>query len=1070
VGFALEDHHVVGIAGPDDVADGVLRWLVGQLAAYHSPRDLGLSFLSLEAGEEWEWLRWLPHARPDDPDGPLALVGNDEATVAAQVAFLNATIKARQEASGRHGSAPASSFPAHVVVLHGYRALRGVLGLGAVLEEGPAVGVYAICTEDAENSLPERCQATLVTDPHNPSYAALHRRGAAPVPRLLAEQVATAWADRVAREIAPLKDVGAQAEGAALPDSARFLDIVNLEPPTADAVRTRWQLEPRSTRMTIGAGLEGPFTLDLRTDGPHGLIAGMTGSGKTELLQTIIASLALANRPEWLNFVLIDYKGDSAFKDCVHLPHTVGKVNDLDPYLVERALASLEAELDVRKNILAEAAVKDIEDYQDLHAKEPWRDPLPRLVLVIDEFAELAKELPDFMDGLVSIAQVGRSLGVHLLLATQRPSGVVSPKIRANTNLRIALRVADSSDSTDILQSPDAAKIPKSAPGRAYARLGAGALLPFQSGRVGGRRPGAVATDLPAPFLARVGWKALGYAVPKPARQKAEQEVSDTDLKALVAAVGAAAAAEGVPAQRQPWLDPLPAQVLWTDHVEGKAVRGEIPALPWGRSDVPSEQRQVTTVFDLDRDGHLFFAGSPKSGRSQVLRTLAGSIARLTDPSDLHVYGIDCGSGALNPLVALPHCGAVVSRSEPERAGRLLSRLAEEVDNRQRALAAQGYADIAEQRSRDAAPLPHVVVLLDRWEGFATTLGETDNLTELVLKLLREGASVGVHLVITGDRSLVNNMRMATMTENKWAFRLADRSDYSLVGLMAKQVPDKVPAGRCFGPGALETQVMLLSEDASGQGQTAAIQALAEEARALVGPDTVRPFRVDVLPERITVEQALDHRPAGTSDPYVLVGVGGDELTAFAPDVTRSTSFIVAGPGRSGRSTVLLGAARSVLATGGHIVVVAPRPSPLRDLAGQPGVLAVLTDTTTTAEELDALVAEASGCVVVVVDDAEGLRDVPANDFYLRVVKGQQPGAFLLLGGHTDGIGMGLMGWQVEAKKARQGLLLSPQGLGDGDVVGVRVPRGITGKPVQPGRGWLHQGDGELVQVATVVG
>src|SRR5262249_58445783 len=133
------------------------------------------------------------------------------------------------------------------------------------------------------------------------------------------------------------------------------------------------------------------------------------------------------------------------------------------------------------------------------------------------------------------------------------------------------------------------------------------------------------------------------------------------------------------------------------------------------------------------------------------------------------------------------------------------------------------------------------------------------------------------------------------------------------------------------------------------------------------------------------------------------------------------------------------------------IVVVAPRPSPLRDLAGEAGVLGVVTDAATTSEELDALVAAATGQVVLVVDDAEGMRDVPANDFYLRVVKGQQPGAFLLLGGHTDGIGMGLLGWQVEAKKARQGLLLSPQGLGDGDVVGVRVPRGITGQPVQPG-------------------
>ena len=203
----------------------------------------------------------------------------------------------------------------------------------------------------------------------------------------------------------------------------------------------------------------------------------------------MIASLAVGNRPDEFNFVLVDYKGGAAFKDCNLLPHTVGMVTDLDGHLTSRALASLGAELRRREHQLARADAKDIEDY--LAARDPDDEPMPRLLIVIDEFAALVAELPDFVTGLVDVARRGRSLGVHLILATQRPAGVVSAEIKSNTNLRIALRVTDVSDSDDVIESPAAARIAKVFPGRAYARLGHSSLIPFQSSRVGGRPAGA---------------------------------------------------------------------------------------------------------------------------------------------------------------------------------------------------------------------------------------------------------------------------------------------------------------------------------------------------------------------------------------------------------------------------------------------------------------------------------------------------------------------------------------------------------------------------------------------------
>ena len=284
---------------------------------------------------------------------------------------------------------------------------------------------------------------------------------------------------------------------------------LTLEPPTAAAIAARWRSGGRSTFAIVGESYDGPFGIDIKKDGPHALIAGTTGSGKSELLQTIVASLAVANRPDELTFVLIDYKGGSAFAECAQLPHTVGMVTDLDPHQVARALGSLSAELTRREHILAAAGAKDIEAYQ-LLVDERQAQPLPRLVIVIDEFAAMSRELPDFITGLVNIAQRGRSLGIHLILATQRPSGVVSQDIRANTNLRIALRVTDPAESADVIGVPDAASIGQSTPGRAYVRLGHASIVPFQAGRIGGRRPGAADGVTAKPWLAPLNWTDLG--------------------------------------------------------------------------------------------------------------------------------------------------------------------------------------------------------------------------------------------------------------------------------------------------------------------------------------------------------------------------------------------------------------------------------------------------------------------------------------------------------------------------------------------------------------------------------
>ena len=956
-----------------------------------------------------------------------------------------------------------------VVVFDGSRKLRSLPGTIQILREGPGVGIYAICLDGDERLLPAECQAVAVVGPDG---LRVQQMMADTVREARPDLVSPGWCGRLARAIAPIRDASDEGDTAGLPDSSRLLDVLRLEPPTSEAVASRWNAGGRSTTAVIGESYDGPFGIDLRRDGPHGLIAGTTGSGKSELLQSIVASLAVANRPDEMTFVLVDYKGGSAFADCVLLPHTVGMVTDLDTHLVERALVSLTAELTRREHILAAAGAKDIEDYQLLLDKRQAREPMPRLLIVIDEFASMVRDLPDFVTGLVNIAQRGRSLGIHLILATQRPSGVVSADIRANTNLRIALRVTDPAESIDVIDAKEAAQISKSTPGRAYVRLGHASLIPFQAGRVGGRRPGAAshANALPRPWAASVDWAGLGLPEPaRPAaRKRAQEEI--TDLKVLVEQVQRAVRLLDIPAQHSPWLPALPETLLLKDMMSGSG--GSQPG-SFGIEDLPSLQLQRPATVRLETFSHLMAAGAPRSGRSQLLRTIAGALALEHSCADVHMYGIDCGNGALLPLADLPHCGAVVSRTQTERAARLLGRLDAEIGRRQELLSESGFADVNEQRASVTGEerLPHVFVFLDRWEGFTTTLGELDHgsLTQSITRILGEGASVGIHLVMTGDRTLIAG-RISNLCEEKLVFKMAEKEDYGFAGLRPRNMPDEVPPGRAFRAGSgLEVQVALLGPDTSGQGQAAELRSIASScaSRDVSVPAGARPFRVDVLPSRISFEDAWALRPASAGPLFGMVGIGGDTLTALGPDLsTGAPCFIVGGPARSGRSTILMSMARSFLAGGTQLILVTPRPSPLRALASSPGVVRLFEGSDLEEEPFAEALASVSGPAVVVMDDAEMLRDCDASGELERLISlGADSGRALVFGGDAESLGIGFGGWQVAAKRARRGCLIAPSTLPVGDLIGAQLSRSHA-RPVREAgtvpaqRGRRHPGHG----------
>ncbi len=1045
---------VIGLAGPRDRVDALARSLLAQVAALHPPRDVATVVLAQPANaDRWTWTRWLPHLLPADGTRSQALLGLDGPTTAARVGELKALITTRRHAGA--GSSPR----AIVVLIDGAHALRPTPGFADVLRDGPSVGVFAICLETDGARLPEECGAVAQFSDDARGRVELSVASAPAVRDVVADDVSFALAERIARALAPLRDDTPSEGAAALPDSLRWLDVATVADSTDDfaaALAARWSARAGSTAAVLGVGSDGVFEVDLARDGPHALVAGTTGAGKSELLQTLVASLAVANRPDELTFVLVDYKGGAAFGACGALPHTAGLVTDLDSALAERALVSLTAELKRRESLFASARVTDIAAY-----RASGRN-LARLVIVVDEFASLADELPDFVGGLVGVAQRGRSLGIHLVLATQRPEGVVSADIRANTNLRICLAVTRESESRDVIEAPDAARISRLTPGRGYARTGHSELRAFQCGRVGGAvREAVTETSVRiAPF------RSLGYAAPT-AGESRESEHAEKDLDVIVAACGEAAKYLAVETPASPWLPPLP-DVITSSEVDDPPLTATL-----GWRDLPALQRREAYVADLARAGHLVISGSARSGRTTTLRTLAGLLARSTSTADLHVYAFDCAGGAIAALSNLPHCGAIVAAHESDRARRLISMLAGELAARRAELAAQGFDSIDEQRTRSCAPLPHLAVFVDGWESFLSSFEDVDGgrVVDGMFDLLRDGASAGVHVFATADRGgLVG--RLASLVDQRLVLRLADRADFALIGLPTGAVPENLPAGRGFCAHDLtQLQICLLSADPSGPGQLEAFNTIATDAAVRDEGLTAssRPRRVDELPAHVVLEELerlVGRRARGDQhgDARVLLGVGGDQAEPVSIDlVDAGPGFVIAGPPRSGRSTALGCVAASLRAAGWFTVLITARPSSVG--AWVDAAISALDP------QVDGVLSAPRQRVAVLVDDAERVLDTPAAAPLERFSRdARDSGRLLVVAGMTEDLAIGFRGFVVEARRSRCGVLLAPRGPLDGEVFGVRLSR-QTGGRVPPGRGLLvEHGTAVALQIAAPSG
>jgi S-DNA-T family DNA segregation ATPase FtsK/SpoIIIE len=1031
---------VVGIVGDRAPSLALARALVCQTAVLHGPADLAIATLAEDtSGGDWDWVKWLPHARRTGGRS-----GSGLAVGAAAATALAAELTDGDPDDPRTTLA-VLDIPA---LIEG----RGAAGR-ALLRAGERVSgiVLARTTE----RLPAACTTVIELDEEAGEAVLSRPQLGQRIDPLLVAGLSERTARACALALARFEDADLQIPGGSLPDFVPLPGLIGLPAPDGELIRSRWAVTEHATELIarFAVAEDGPLDIDLVGDGPHGLIAGTTGAGKSELLRSLVASLAAAHGPARVNFVLVDYKGGSAFAECAELPHTVGMVTDLDEHLGERALLSLEAELRYRERVLRAHRTADIIEHDRLVAAGQVQ-ALPRLVVIIDEFATLAAELPDFIASLVGIAQRGRSLGVHMILATQRPAGAVNENIRANTNLRICLRVQTPQDSSDVIDDPAAARIPRTQPGRAQVRLGPSELVPAQTALVSGASAdGPVSAVTVVPFApGREG--AAGGARSGPAgaagAPNGDGSGAVSDLARLVAAAEDAAA--GSPPARRPWLEPLGEDVD-LDRVLAlgppRPIAGDptppAPVVCLGLADDPGAQAQYPIGWNPSA-GNLLLYGIGGSGTTTAPQTIALGLARTTDAARVHVYAMDFGAGELSALAALAGVGAVTTAAEHERQSRLLRRL---------------RGELAVRRSLDPAgraAAPRIVLLLDGYAGFASEHGDLagDALREALARVWADGPELGMHTVIAADRLGAVPTALASLSQQRIAFQLADIADYAQFGLSRRAIPRFSPGRAVIGGTGQVVQFARVRDVAAAIGElgTGAAPSMAEG-----GPPPVA-----VLPESVPVEALLGGGRMSREPLFIPIGIGDETLEPVGFELYEGEHALVTGPPRTGRTTTLLVIAEVIARSypGVELAGIAVRRgSRLREFPQ-------LARVATSAEEIADLIAElraSERMQVLLIDDADATED-PQRALSELFSAGAAGGHIhAVIAGRADEL-RSLGHWSVGARKSRVGLLIQPDLQTDGMLLGVTLPR-RPAPPTRPGCGYrVDAGGFELMQVA----
>lgn len=783
----------LGIVGSKKNVHEELKDILAQITFFQSYHDLQIIFIHGEDyDEKFSYARWYPHLRIKAINVIGEISGEqarDQILGSIQQILKDRKLKIEEEKQD-------TVFLPHLLfIIDEPKLILNHAIMEYLQKDEHNLGFSVIYTTDQKANLPENIKSICILDNAEEGRLLLNE-GHRVNTSFNTESLGGVNLEDMARSLSAI--IHEQGVSSKIPESITFFELYNIKHPEELNIAARWEKNQSHKSLAVPLGVRAKddiveLNLHEKAHGPHGLVAGTTGSGKSEIVQSYILSLALNFHPHEVGFLLIDYKGGGMAGLFEKLPHLLGTITNLEKAESTRAMTSIKSELARRQRIFSENNVNHINGYNKLFKLGKVEEPLPHLFLISDEFAELKKEQPEFMSELVSAARIGRSLGIHLILATQKPSGVVDDQIWTNSKFKLCLKVQDAADSKEMIKTPDAANITQA--GRAYLQVGNNEIYElFQSAWSGATYSSEETTEQEDDRVYRLNRLGQGEAINKDLSGGDESnQIKATQLDVVVEHIREVYEQKPQITVKKPWLPSLARKMVspYTAEVKDSAsfVEGDF-TLGLGMVDIPEQQLQQEYTLDLVKNGHILYIASSGYGKSVFLTNIVMGLSMKNSVRNFNAYIVDLGNSALIPLKNLPHVADYMTLDDGEKFRKFMGIITEEIKDRKQKFAQAMVQNFFVYNQGADEKLKAILIVIDNYD-VVKELG--DEAEDFFKKTIREGAGLGIFFAVTATRSsALRSAVMASFKEKITGFNFDESENRAVLGRCEYSLPDSI--------------------------------------------------------------------------------------------------------------------------------------------------------------------------------------------------------------------------------------------------------------------------------------